>query len=286
MKTLCILLLSLSVSLCTVAQDELTADHALLKTFYVEEHDPVYKIKPAIDIPVTAVGAGWTLYAFSNIYNRDRSSVEQINALNPDNINGFDRWAYKVYSEKAAKASDYFLYGAMPLPLFLLFDKSIRSDFGKISLLYLEAMAVTGTLYSTAAISANRYRPYAYNPEAPMGLRQGGGAKNSFFAGHVALVGTSTFFIAKVFSDYHPTSGLRPVLWTAAAVATGMTGYLRHRGGRHFPSDILTGAAVGTLSGILIPQFHKIKLIKNQNMTLLPYMGDGSRGIAMIYRLG
>src|SRR6476646_2861035 len=165
------------------------------------EHRQVYKIKPGLDIPITVVGGCWTLYAFSQIYHRSHSTVEQINALNPDNINGFDRWAYKTFSQKAATTSDYFLYGAMPLPLFLLFDKSIRSDFGKIGLLYLEAMAVTGTLYSTAAISANRYRPYAYNPAAPMSLRQGGGAKNSFFAGHVALVGTSTFFIAKVFSD-------------------------------------------------------------------------------------
>jgi membrane-associated phospholipid phosphatase len=284
MKYLSVLLLSFSISLYSLGQEILSAEHALLKTIVTQDHTPVYKIKPAIDVPVTVLGGGWTLYAFSQIYNREHSTVAQINALNPDNINGFDRWAYKVYSEKAATASDYFLYGAMPLPLFLLFDKSIRSDFGKISVLYLEAMAVTGTLYSTAAISANRYRPYAYNPEAPMSLRQGGGAKNSFFAGHVALVGTSTFFIAKVFSDYHPDSKLRPVLWTAAAVATGMAGYLRHRGGRHFPSDILTGAAVGTLSGILIPQFHKIKLIKNENVTLLPFIGS-SRGLAMIYRL-
>ena len=284
MKRLAVLLLSLGTCFFTQAQKSLFAEHALLKTVVPEEeHWQVYKIKPAIDIPVTVLGGGWTLYAFSHIYNREHSTVAEINALNPADINGFDRWAVNVFSEKAATASNYFLYGAMPLPLFLLFDKQIRSDAGKIGLLYLESMAVTGTLYSTAVISANRFRPYAYNPEAPMAFRQGGGAKNSFFAGHVALVGTSTFFIAKVFSDYHPESKLRPYLWTAAALATATTGYLRHRGGRHFPSDILTGAAVGTLSGILIPQFHKIKLIKNQNMTLLPFVGP-SRGIAMLYR--
>jgi membrane-associated phospholipid phosphatase len=285
MKPFSILILCISVNLVTSAQENLRAEHALLKTIIADEaHNQVYKIKPALDIPITVAGAGWSLYSFSKIYNREHSTEDEINALNPDDINGFDRWAYKVYSEKAATVSDYFLYGAMPLPLFLLFDKSIRSDFGKVGLLYLEAMAVTGTLYGTAAMSANRYRPYAYNPEVPMPMRQGGGAKNSFFAGHVALVATSTFFIAKVFSDYHPDSRLRPVLWSAAALATATTSYLRHRGGRHFPSDILTGAAVGTLSGILIPQFHKIKLIKNQNMTFIPFIGP-SRGIAMIYNL-
>jgi len=85
----------------------------------------------------------------------------------------------------------------------------------------------------------------------------------------VALVGTTTFFAAKVFSDYHPNSKLRPYLWTAAALATGTTGYLRYRSGRHFPSDILVGAAVGTLSGILVPQFHKVKFIKNENVKFI-----------------
>jgi membrane-associated phospholipid phosphatase len=111
-----------------------------------------------------------------------------------------------------------------------------------------------------------------------------GNARNSFFAGHVALVGTSTFFTAKVFSDYHPDSKLRYLFWGAAAVATGATGYLRHRAGKHFPSDVLIGTAVGTLSGILVPTFHKTKLMKKQNFTLIPFSGQ-SHGLAMVYRL-
>ena len=31
----------------------------------------VYKLKPAIDVPLTAAGSAWTLYAFSVIYGRD-----------------------------------------------------------------------------------------------------------------------------------------------------------------------------------------------------------------------
>src|ERR671920_1326353 len=106
-----------------------------------------------------------------------------------------------------------------------------------------------------------------------MGDRTEGNARNAFFAGHAALVGTATFFTAKVFADYHPDSKLKWVFFGAAAVATGTTGYLRHRGGRHFPSDILVGTAVGTLSGILIPHFHKNKLFKDPNLSVLPFTG-------------
>jgi membrane-associated phospholipid phosphatase len=144
-------------------------------------------------------------------------------------------------------------------------------------------MSVTGLLYTGATYLTDRYRPYAYNPSVPMGDRTEGGAKNSFFAGHVALVGTSTFFVAKVFADYHPDSKLKYWFYSGAALATAATGYLRHRGGRHFPSDVLLGTAVGTLSGILIPHFHKNKLFKDPNLSLLPFTGN-AHGLALVYK--
>jgi membrane-associated phospholipid phosphatase len=116
-----------------------------------------------------------------------------------------------------------------------------------------------------------------------MGDRTSGGAKNSFFAGHVALVGTSTFFIAKVYSDYHPDSKAKWAFYTGAALLTGATGYLRHIGGKHFPSDILLGTAVGTLSGILVPHFHKNKSLKNNRLSIYPFAGQ-SNGLAVVYK--
>src|SRR5688572_19297567 len=53
----------------------------------------IYVLKPAIDIPVTAISAGFSAYAFTKIYSKDRSTEEQINALRKEDINGFDRWA-------------------------------------------------------------------------------------------------------------------------------------------------------------------------------------------------
>jgi membrane-associated phospholipid phosphatase len=242
----------------------------------------IYKIKSAVDLPVIAVGSAWTLYAFSKIYDRDPSTVEKINSLSVNNIPRFDRWAADIYSEKAAELSDAFFYGSMPLPVLLMLDKKIRKDAGKIALLYWEAMSVTGVLYSGSSYLTSRYRPYAYNPEAPMEQRLRGGAKNSFYAGHVALVGTSTFFMAKVFSDYHPGSKIKWLPYTIASVATGATAYLRHRGGRHFPSDILIGTALGPLSGILIPHWHKNKLTEKTGLSILPFTGS-VHGISIIY---
>src|SRR5688572_6280642 len=220
----------------------------------------IYKLRPGSDIPVTAVGTGWSLYAFTKIYSKERSSEEDILSLDVQDIPPFDRHGASVYYPEADKVGDLLFYGAMPLPIILLFDKKIRKDAFKVAFLYLESMAVTGFFYTGSVYLADRYRPYAYNPEAPMSERTRGGAKNSFFAGHVALVGTSTFFIAKILNDYHPDSKVKWLPFTLASVATGTTAYLRYRGGQHFLSDILIGTTLGTLSGILVPQFHKNKV--------------------------
>ena len=244
----------------------------------------VYKLKAAVDIPLTAATTAWTIYGFQQIYNKDESSIAQINALNSADINGFDRWAAKVYSEKAANASDMLFYGSMPLPILLMADKAMRKDAAKIGFLYLETMAVTGLIYTGTATLVDRYRPLAYNEEVDMDTRKSGNAKNSFLAGHVALVGTATFFTAKIFGDYHPDSPLKWVFYGGAAAATATTGYLRHRGGRHFPTDILVGAAVGTLSGILVPQFHKNKTFKDKGLTVAPLIGKVN-GFSLQYTL-
>lgn len=252
----------------------------------VNNDQQVYLLKPGVDIPLTAIAAGWSGYAFTKIYSKDDIPHETIHNLKKEDINGFDRWAADVYGQRASDISDYPFYASMPLPLLLLADRKIRHDAGKIGFLYLQAMSLTGLLYTGATYFVDRYRPYTYNPELDINERSKGGSKNSFFAGHVALVGTSTFFMAKVYTDYHPDSKrLKWILFGTAAVATGTTAYLRHRGGKHFPSDIALGLAVGTLSGILVPNAHKNKLFSNPNVRIAPFTTGKTQGLSLTYKI-
>jgi membrane-associated phospholipid phosphatase len=243
----------------------------------------VYQLKPAVDIPVTAVGLGWTLYAFTKIYSKDTSSAEEILALNRNDVAKINRGGIDVYHPEAFNKSNIFFYASMPWPLVLMIDKDIRKDAAKVGFLWLESMSVTGLLYTGSVYFHDKYRPYTYNPDVPMSKRTRGGGRNSFFAGHVALVGTGTFFTAKVFSDYHPHSSLRWVFYGIAAVSTAATGYLRYRAGEHFFTDILIGAGVGTLSGILIPGFHKVRSDKEPKLSFTPYYNGRDKGVAMAY---
>jgi membrane-associated phospholipid phosphatase len=244
----------------------------------------VYKLNPAVDIPVTATGTLWSLYAFTKIYSKDPSNEEAILALNKNDVNGFDRWGIRPYSKKLDDLSYIPFYGAMPLPVLFLFDKRMRKDIGKLSFLYLEAMSVTGLLYTGSTYFTNRYRPYVYSEETPLDYRTRGGGKNSFYAGHVALVATSTFFMAQVYADYYPESKMKWVFYGLATAATGATAYWRHEGGQHFPSDILLGLTQGTLTGLLVPRLHRTKLFKDPNLSIMPFTGQ-SHGLAVRYKL-
>ena len=248
------------------------------------ERTDVYKIKPAVDIPLTVAAGGWSLYAFTQIYSKPRSSEEEILALNVSDINSFDRKAVRPFSESLDKITYYQFFSVMPMPFVFLTGKNTRKDFFKLTFLYLETMSITGFLYTGSVYTTDRYRPYAYSSESTMDQRRRGGAKNSFYAGHVALVATSTFFGAKVYADYHPESKIKWLFYTLAGAATASTAYLRYDAGQHFPSDLILGAVQGTLTGILVPQLHKNKLIKNPNLSIIPATNGQRHHLSLVYK--
>jgi membrane-associated phospholipid phosphatase len=245
----------------------------------------IYKLKPAVDIPVFAVGAGWSAYAFTKIYSKPQSSEEEILNLNKNNIPWFDRWAVRPFSESLDRISYYPFFASMPLPFLFLTGEQTRKDFFKLTFLYLEAMSITGFLYTGSVYFVDRYRPYAYTDESTIEQRTRGGAKNSFYAGHVALVATSTFFMAKVYADYHPDSNVKWLFYTLAGATTAATAGLRLAAGQHFPSDLVLGIVQGTLTGLLVPALHKHKLIKDQNLSIMPYGNGKSFGFACLYHI-
>ncbi len=245
----------------------------------------VYRIKNARDFIWTGAATAYTLWGFSEIYSREKTPEARILALDPNDVNSLDRPTTKNHDLKAKDASDMLFYGSMPLPLIFVFDKEIRKDALKVGLMYLQAMSSFGVVYTSSAMLADRFRPYTYNPEVPLSKRTGGGGKNSFMSGHPGLVATSTFFVAKVFSDYHPEWKNKWILYTLAGGASLTTGILRIKAGEHFPTDVMVGIPMGVLSGILIPHMHKNKDFNKQRLTLSPMMNGDTYGFHATYKL-
>jgi membrane-associated phospholipid phosphatase len=237
-----------------------------------------------IDVPLTAFTTVWTLYQFGQTSKHQTSSVEAVTSLKISDINWFDRWAVLPYNQSADKLSYLPFYGAIAYPIvFIMLDRKMRKDILELSFLYLESMTITGAIYGSATNYAPRYRPFVYTESTSLDKRISPESRKAFFAGHVALVATSTFFMAGVFAKYHPDSKFKWLMYTIAAAATATTGYLRHEAGEHFPSDILVGTAVGTLSGLLVPALHKTKIAANNHLSFLPFAGE-KNGMTFLYK--
>jgi membrane-associated phospholipid phosphatase len=248
------------------------------------EKKQVYKLKPAVDIPIGVIGSGWSLYAFTKIYDKTPPTEEEVLMLDKSDINGFDRWAVRTYSSSLDKLSYIPFYASIPIPfVVMLVDEDMRKDFWKITFLYWETMSVTGLFGTGGTYLVDRFRPYAYDINTPLEKRSGKNALNSFYAGHVEIAATPAFFIAKVYSDYHPESKAKWAFYSFAAASTAAMAYMRLEAGMHFPSDLLLGISMGVAAGVLIPHFHKQK--KNGDLTVLPYRNDKAHGLTFIYKL-
>jgi hypothetical protein len=241
-----------------------------------------YKLNLPVDAAIVVPSTIWSIYAFPKIYSKESIDSNIVKNLKKEDIPAFDRWAVRS-SDKASMQSDYLFYSAMPYPFLLLADKAIRKDALTVGALYWEAMAITGLLYTGGDYFIDRYRPETYDVDKDFGARQSGNEKNSFFAGHVALVATSTFFTASIYDEYHPASKFKWVLYGVAVAATGTTAYLRHVAGKHFPSDILVGAIVGVGSGMLVPRLHRNRSGNKHALMVMPQVGQGY-GLAATYR--
>jgi membrane-associated phospholipid phosphatase len=253
-------------------------------SFRIGRHARVYTIKPAVDIPLAGAGAALDLYNFGQISTKNSTSLAKLQSLKISNLDWFDRWAVHPYSHSVDKLSYVPFYVAMPLPLIVFgIDPRMRQDFWKLTFLYGEAMILTGVLYTSAVHYASRLRPLTYESASPIEERTSSNSRNSFFAGHVALVGTSLFFIARSYADYHPDSRYKWAFYTGAAVITGLTGYLRNRAGEHFPTDVGLGAVVGVASGLFTPMLHRTKLM-NKKLTVLPFSMKG-KGLSLLYKI-
>ncbi len=228
-----------------------------LASFAQAQRPNPYNLSWKVDAPVA--GASIMLHT-GYLFAKKRVNLldtAYINRLNRRDIWKIDRSAAYNWSPKAAKVSDWVMFGCMASPALLLLDKKTHPNFGKISLIGLEVFALNTGLTNLTKALVHRTRPYNYNPNTPLSQKLHGDARMSFFSGHTSVSSSMCFYTAKVFHDYNPNSQLRPYVWATAAVVPAVTGYLRWRAGKHFFTDIVTGYLIGAAVGILVPELHR-----------------------------
>jgi len=215
-----------------------------------------YELSPLTDGLLIGSGAafyGLSLYTGKKI---DPLTDKEIAELSKNDINSFDRSAADNWSRKADKWSDRTLTPIMISPLAFLAADETRNDFITIGVMYAESLLITSGLNGTVKNIAQRNRPYTYNPDVSVSEKKEEDAVLSFYSGHTVNAFNSAVFVSTVFADYYPESSWRYFVWGTTLSAASLTGYLRYKAGMHYPTDIITGAVIGSVTGWLIPVLH------------------------------
>jgi membrane-associated phospholipid phosphatase len=191
-------------------------------------------------------------------------TIDEVNALNPADVNSFDRSA--IGPKREDNAGDFLLFASYTLPLSFLAFEDTRNDFPELLLMYGEVLIITGSLNGIVKGIVKRTRPYAYSDETPIEKRTTAEARVSFYSGHTSVTAAITFFTANVFTTYISDKTTQILIWSAAALYPAVTGYLRVDSANHFPTDVIVGYIVGAGIGYLIPELHKVQ--KENNFSL------------------
>ncbi|RPE09225.1 phosphatase PAP2 family protein [Chitinophaga lutea] len=252
------------------------------------KREKIYQVTLKYELPASVLALGTSYFGFAALDRTSAYNASDVAHLNPGNVNGFDRpviFSNPAYFTKAQEYSDLFLNISILSPLLLAADKQIRKDWLDLITMYLVSHTVDNAIYFAAAFPVRRTRPYVYNTDIPLEQKVGIAKSNSFFSGHVSFAATSTFFFAKVFTDYHQIKGLkRAAIYTAAAIPPSLVGYYRMRAGKHFRTDVLLGLVIGAGSGIFVPEFHR-RLKKNNRVSVSPFYGTENSGLTVSLKL-
>jgi membrane-associated phospholipid phosphatase len=176
--------------------------------------------------------------------------------LDKKGVNMPDRGLMFPYNKLLDTISDYSVYALLLLPaLSLAGNVKNAKTWLTYGVMYAEAFCLTFGTKDLLKNAIIRYRPYMYSGGIPDGMTAD--YYNSFPSGSTALAFLSAGFLSAAFSAEYPDSKWKiPVITGAYTLAAGVAA-CRIVSGSHFLTDVLAGAAIGSLYGWVIPALHK-----------------------------
>jgi len=219
-------------------------------------------------VEATLLGAGAALFAVGSGLTITRRVVPP-EGLDPSDVAwSLDRRVTGQRSTSADVQSDNFRDAALVYPVVLAFVSQPSgtrvSGTLRRTVMYVEAVAIAEGLSTLIKGSADRPRPFNYlpagqRPDNPAYDVTVDDAFRSMPSGHA----TSTFCAAGfAITDYlisRPDAGWKGRFGSAfvGGFLAGGTASLRVEGGQHFPTDVMAGGLIGTVTGVGVPLVHR-----------------------------
>lgn len=171
----------------------------------------------------------------------------------PAGLPGIDRWVMGANSSFARRGSDVLLVGISGLAAGLAtVDRSPAQARGNLAVLT-NSVGWTAASTQWLKVLVHRKRPVLYTGAATAAAPQAN-SQQSFPSGHTSMafaVATSYLVIAQ--REHLPHRARNATFLFGGATGIGA---LRVAGGRHFPTDVIGGAVLGSAIGWLVAAVH------------------------------
>ncbi|MBI9095710.1 MAG: phosphatase PAP2 family protein [Sphaerochaeta sp.] len=167
-------------------------------------------------------------------------------------VNWFDERFIYPYNENISLASDITSGLTMLAPAVFLFAAP-SSDWVEIGLTYGTTTLASYAVRTVLKNTITRPRPYMVPGNTDPHPSDTSEQDQSFPSGHTLMAFSSAAYTQTVFSLNYPDSPYKGAVTTATWALAVTTAVLRVASGNHFVTDVLAGAAIGSVLGFAGP---------------------------------
>lgn len=157
-------------------------------------------------------------------------------------------------NDRANGVSNALIALTLALPPAFMLDEGTGARFVNAEVVYAETLSANLWLNNVVKLLAHRPRPYSY-----LALRPTDDPRDrfvSFYSQHSSMAFSAASAGAYLFSESVADRNSRLMLWSLEFTLAAATATLRVRAGRHYPSDVIVGALIGTGIGLGVPALH------------------------------
>lgn len=218
--------------------------------------DP-YRYSWALDGGLVAGGLALELYGSQAVRRMDPYRAGEFTR---EELLPWDRPFAGTWSSRADVFSDgLLLVGGIPLAWGVWQWRGGRSTGTEVlghTLMLTEVLLLQSGINMTVRSLRLWPRPFVLGTQGGKERHQGQAA-GSFYSGHASAAFAVAAFSASVYQDLRPGSPGIPWVWGAGFAVAGSVAVLRVAAGKHYPTDVLVGALIGTGIGWGIPKLHR-----------------------------
>ncbi len=130
------------------------------------------------------------------------------------------------------------------------------SDLGTFMIMVVQVAAIENGLNLACRSSEVWPRPFLFGQKGGS-ARDGPEAQGSFYSGHSSTAFATAVFTSIWFQKMYPNSQWIPWIWGGSLGIASTVAILRVAAGKHFPSDVIAGALVGSAVSYSVLKLHE-----------------------------